>query len=167
MTRQRRGYIVLIVTFVFALAGSFAAQSSRPPLSSPSVIAPPTWWRVLQMPDGRTFVTDGGLSVDAKLARPATMPSVVLPPVSSKMIAGYLLAPYDREMAIGELRPGNAKNTFTTPDGVVLNGNYITFLRQIVPAARTRLRTRGKTDPVVVVTDGQAVAVMMPVQPPR
>jgi hypothetical protein len=95
------------------------------------------------------------------------MPSVVLPPASAKLIAGLLAAPYDKETGLGELQPGSAKNTFTTPDGVVLNGNYITLLRQIVPPARTRLRTRGKTDPVVVVTDGRAVAVMMPVQPPR
>jgi hypothetical protein len=158
---------VLIGSFMFAMAASVAAQSSRPPLSSPSVVAPPTWWRVLQMPDGRTFVTDGGLSVDAKLARPAAMPSGELPPASAKVLAGYLAAPYDKETGIGELQPGSAKNTFTTSDGVVLNGNYITFLRQVAPPARTRLRTRGKTSPVVVVTDGQAVAVMMPVQPPR
>jgi hypothetical protein len=167
MTRQRRRSAVLVGSFMVAMATSVAAQSSRPPLSSPSVVAPPTWWRVIQMPDGRTFVTDGGLSVDAKLARPATMPSVVLPLASAKMLAGYLAAPHDKETGIGELRPGSATNTFTTADGVVLNGNYITFLRQIVPPARTRLRTRGKTDPVVVVTGDQVVAIMIPVQPPR
>ena len=147
MKRQTRGCAMLFGSFVIAMAAGSAAQSSRPPLSSPSVVAPPTWWRVLQMPDGRTFVTDGGLSVDVKLARPATMPSVVLPPESAKTIAGLLAAPYDKEVGIGELKPGSDKNTFTTPDGVVLNGNYIILLRQIVPPAHTRLRTKGRKIP--------------------
>jgi hypothetical protein len=165
--RDRRECAVLIGSFLFAVAGSIAAQSPQPAPSSPSTVAPPSWSRAIPMPDGRTFVTDGGLSIDAALARPAAMPSVVLTPASAKLLAGYLEAPYDNETGMGDLRPGNAKNTFTTPDGVALNGNYITFLRSVVPSARTRLRTSGKTGPVVVVSDGKAVAVMMPLQPPR
>lgn len=118
------------------------------------------------MPDGRMFVTDGGLSVDAALAKPATMPER-LPAASATSLARHLAAPYDKETALGDLRPGELQNTFTTPNGVVLNGNYVTLLRSILAPGRTRLRTKGKTDPVVVVTDGQAVAVMMPVRPPR
>jgi len=152
----------LIAALMIALAGSAAAQTSPIKPSSPSVVSPPTWSRVLHMPDGRTFVTDGGLSVDAKLAKPAALPTVVLPPETAKNLAGRLTATYDREIGLGDLRPGSFKNSFTTPDGIALNGNYVDFLRQIASPARTRLRTRGKTDPVVVVTDGQAVAIMMP-----
>ena len=152
---------------ILALAEGHAAQ--QPPIkpSSPSVVSPPAWSRVLNMPDGRTFVTDGGLSVDIRFAKPATLPSVVLAPESAKILAGRMAEPYDKEIGFGELRPGSFQNSFATPDGISLNGNYVNFLRQVVPVARTRLRTRGKTDAVVMVVDGQAVAIMMPLQPPR
>jgi hypothetical protein len=75
------------------------------------------------MPDGRTFVTDGGLSIDATLAKPTTMPSIVLPPESTKNLAGMLAAPYDHESSFTDLSPGSFKNSFMTPDGVLLNGN--------------------------------------------
>lgn len=164
----RHWHVVLAGAVVFAAAASVAAQSSpRPPLSSPTVVQPPTWWRVLQMPDGRTFVTDGGLSIDARLAKPSTLPSVVLPPVSAKTIAGFLAAPHERETGLVDVRPGSASNTFTTPDGVLLNGNYVAFLRGIASPARTRLRTTDRTRPVVIVVAGEAVGVMMPLQPPK
>ncbi len=117
------------------------------------------------MPDGRTFVTDGGLSIDAALVKPASMPEK-LPPASATVIARLLATPSEKETALVDLQPGKSPNTFSTKDGVMLNGNYITLLRSVLASGRARLRTRGKTDPVVVVQDGQAVAVMMPVQPP-
>ncbi len=169
MRAMRRRHAVLALGLA-AIAGGAAAQPAprpRPPISSPAVVAPPTWWRALPMPDGRTFVTDGGMSIDVAVAKPAALPTEVLPPASGKTIAGLLEAPHTAEHGLGDLRPGTAANTFITPDGVVLNGNYITLLRQAMAPARTRLRTRGKTDAVVVVSDGRAVAVMMPIQPAR
>ncbi|MCA1586548.1 MAG: hypothetical protein LC791_17850 [Acidobacteria bacterium] len=129
-------------------------------------MARPTWSRVLKMPDGRTFVSDGGLSVDAKFAQPATLPSAVLPPESAKILAGYLATPYEAEIGLSELRVGSFKNTFMTPGGIALNGNYIEFLRSILPPTTTRLRTKSKTDPVVIVKDGQGVGIMMPLAMP-
>lgn len=166
MNWERVRLSVLTGSFVVAMAGTMAGQTSKPPLSSPSVVAPPTWWRAIPMPDGRMFVTDGGLSVDAALVKPATLPET-LPPASATLLARHLSAPYENETGLNDLQPGTLRNTFITPDGVVLNGNYITLLRSILAPSRTRLRTKGKTDPVVVVTDERAVAAMMPVQPPR
>ena len=80
------------------------------------------------MPDGRTFVPDGGMSIDAELAKPAAMPEK-LPPETGKTIVKHLASPYDREATLGDLRPGARPNTFVTPDGVILNGNYVTLLR--------------------------------------
>ena len=166
MRWRRIGSPALLGSFVVvATVGTIAGQTSKPPISSPSVVAPPTWWRALAMPDGRTFVTDGGLSIDAALVKPASMPEK-LPPASATVIARLLATPSEKETALVDLQPGKSPNTFTTKDGVILNGNYITLLRSVLAPGRTRLRTRGKTDPVVVVADGQAVGVMMPVQPP-
>ena len=144
-----------------------AGATQQPPIkpSSPSVIAPPMWSRALPMPDGRTFVTDGGLSVDAKLAKPTTMPSNVLPPHSGKIIADRMAAPHDKEIGFGDLRSGTFKNSFATPDGIALNGNYVNYLRGILPAG-ARLRTRGLSDPVTIIVDGRAVGILMPLAQP-
>ena len=166
MLKVRHRVAALVISLIFA-TGVEAAQSSRPPISSPSVVAPPTWWRIMKMPDGRTFVTDGGLFIDAKVAKPASLPSDAIAAASAKVIEEHFNAPHDHELGLQSLRPGDAKNTFTTPDGVVLNGNYITFIRSVAPPARTRLRTRGKMQAVVVLIDGQPVAVMMPVAPSK
>jgi len=169
MALHRRTCAAVISGMMFAAGTAIAQQQQQqPPIkpSAPSVVAAPVWSRVLPMPDGRTFVTDGGLSVDARFAKPAKLPSVVLAPNSGKIIADRMAAPYDKEILLAELRPGSFKNSFTTPDGIALNGNYVTFLRQILPA-RTRLRTKGATDAVVAVTDGQAVAILMPLAMPK
>ena len=164
MRSHRRLCLTLIGALVCATVGLAAQQ---PPIKLPSaeVIAPPQWTRVLKMPDGRTFVTDGGISIDAAIAKPATLPSVVLPPESGKNIADRMSTPHDHEIAIGDLRRGGFKNSFATPDGIELNGNYVAFLRQTTASSKMRLRTKGKRDAVVVVVDGQAVAIMMPLAP--
>jgi hypothetical protein len=166
MTPPRRSRIVLTGTLATCLTAAMAAQA--PPIrpSSPAVVEAPVWTRALRMPDGRTFVTDGGLSIDVKYAKPDTLPSVVLPPESAKILAGHFTAPYDNESRLGELQPGPFKNTFSTPGGIALNGNYVTFLRRVAPAATTRLRTRGPRDPVIVAIDGEIAGILMPVAPP-
>lgn len=65
---------------------------------------------------------------------------------------------------LADLQTGPFKNSFATADGLALNGNDVNFLRDILPA-RARLRTKGKTDPVVIVIDGEAVGIMMPLAP--
>ena len=165
MKRFRRVSIALTGYLMCWLAAAMAAGQSAIKPSSPAVVAPPAWSRVMNMPDGRTFVTDGGLSVDVTFAKPATLPSVVIPPESAKILAGRMTAPYDHEIRLGQLTTGSFKNAFSTPDGISLNGNYVNFLRAVMPPS-ARLRTRGKTDPVVVVADGQPVAILMPLAPP-
>ena len=135
--------------------------------SSPAEVGPPVWTRAVKMPDGRTFVTDGGLMIDAVLAKPATMPEVVLPVANGEILARNFSTSFDREVGLGDLRPGSLKNTFVTPNGIALNGNYVRFLGSVLSVARTRLRTRGPRDPVTVFSGEQPVAIVMPVAPPR
>lgn len=165
MKPYRRVLLTLIISLIGAVVGLTAQQPPPIKLPSADVIAPPQWTRVLELPDGRTFVTDGGISIDVKIAKPSTLPSVVLPPESGKIIADRMAAPYDHEIGLRDLRPGGFKHSFATPDGIELNGNYVTFLRQATSSAKMRLRTKGKRDAVVVVIDGQPVAIMMPLAP--
>jgi hypothetical protein len=148
------------------LAGVVSAQS--PPKtapSSPATVAPPTWTRVLQMPDGRSFVSDGGLAIDAALVKPTALPGTVIPVESTKAIAARMMTPHQEEIGLGQLASGRRENSFVTPAGVHLNGNYVTLLRRVVPA-RARLRTRGGADAITVVVDGEMVAFLMPLATP-
>ena len=150
--------LVLLLALWSVAAAALAAQRSNP-----AVVAPPTWSRLLNMPDGRTFVSDGGLAIDVAIAKPATLPSTVVPQQGVATVAGLLQASYDREVGLTELLPGPKPNTFAAPKGPVLNGNYITFLQSHLPAAAVRLRIKGATDPVVIVHDGRVVGILMPV----
>ncbi len=135
---------------------------ARAQASSPTVVAPPTWTRVMHMPDGRTFITDGGFTVDAAIAKPATLPTIVVPDETSKRYADMVSAKFDREVSLGELGPGSMQNTFATPTGLLLNGNYITILRRASNASRIRLRVKDDVDPIVIVMDGKLIGVVMP-----
>ena len=166
MTHAKGSWPMIMVAFIVAMVCTLTGQMSKPPISNPSIVAPPTWWRAIPMADGRVFVTDGGLSIDAAVVKPATLPEK-FPAAAGANVARLLSTPYDKETGLGDLRLGTRPNTFVTAEGVVLNGNYITLLRSVLKPAHTRLRTKSRTDPVVVVVDGRAVGVMMPVQPPR
>src|SRR5262245_8488730 len=150
--RVNRGCCLASIAWLLMASASTTTAQKPPPIkpSSPSVVAPPAWSRVFNMPDGRTFVTDGGMSIDVRLAMPAKLPSEVLPPQSGKLIADRMTGPFAKEIALGALQPGPLKNSFITPDGIGLNGNYVNFLRHVLPAGVTRLGTKGKTDAVIV-----------------
>ena len=157
---------ILLCLSLAVAANVVSAGGTQTPAtpSQPAVIAPPAWSRVLHMPDGRTFVTDGGFAIDAAIAKPSTLPATVLTGKSVETLAGYLAAQYQSEIGFNDLKTGTLKNTFVAPSGVVLNGNYVNFLRRSVPGTRLRFRVKGDFDPIVVVLDGQPIGVLMPVR---
>jgi hypothetical protein len=157
--------IALVSTLGLASPLGLSAQAPTTKPSSPLTVAPPTWSRVLQLPDGRSFVSDGGLAIDAALVKPPTLPGIVIPPENSKAIVTRMMAPHQEEIGLGQLAAGRRDNSFVTPAGVNINGNYVTLLRRVVPA-RARLRTRGVRDAITVVVDGEMVAFLMPLAPP-
>jgi len=165
-----RHFSIATVLTVALTAGAvhvaFAQRATVPPPSNPTVIAAPVWTRAVKMPDGRTFVSDGGLMIDAAAARPATMPTVTVPVEGGQALARNFDAQFTAETALNDLGPGDLKNTFKTPTGIVISGNYVNFLRRVLPG-RTRLRLRGPRDPIVVVSDGRNVAIMMPIAQAR
>src|SRR5690606_3003252 len=72
--------IPAIAVLVAALLGThllFARTHMTPTV--PGTRGDPQWQGVLRHRDGRTFVTDGGLAIDAALARPATLPQKEYP----------------------------------------------------------------------------------------
>lgn len=140
---------------LYAIAHTAFAQTPSSPLPE----AAPVWSRVVAMLDGRTFVTDGGLAIDAAVAKPASLPPTV---ISADVFGRYLSAPHEHEVSLGDLSPGDRQNTFVTPSGVALNGNYVRFLRELDESERMSLRVRGVSDPVVIELDEQPIGVLMP-----
>src|SRR5262245_56570279 len=61
------------------------AQTMKPTV--PGTPGDPQWQGILRLSDGRTFVTDGGLAIDAALAKPAALPSREL---AAKVLETYL-----------------------------------------------------------------------------
>ena len=140
------------------------SQDQRPSLmpSAPGNTAP-TWQRTLRLSDGRSFVTDGGLAMDATLAKPATLPAEVLPEASARFIERHLTAPPPDEFTLSQLSTGPDGRAYRTPSGVHLNQTYIDFFRRTLPTATLRLRTSGAREPVVILLDGKPIGVFMPV----
>jgi len=150
-----------IITAAALAVLAFVPVQASAQASAPLAETPPAWTRVMHMPDGRTFVSDGGLAIDAAIAKPATLPTIVIPDQTSKRYADMVAAPFDREVSLGELTAGSRRNTFVTPTGLPLNGNYINILRRASGASRMRLRLKGDLDPIVIVMDGKLIGIVM------
>jgi hypothetical protein len=127
----------------------------------PGTRGEPVWQGVVRASDGRTFITDGGLAIDAALAQPATLPTREL---AAKVLEGYLAATHKAEYSFADLRVAEPSRTYASPSGVLLNATYIDYLRKILPASSVRLRMAGDMQPVVIAANGKAVGVLMPVK---
>ena len=88
-------------------------QQSRPVPSAPGS-AEPTWQRTVRLSDGQTFVTDGGLAIDAALAKPATLPADVLPSASGSFIERHMSSQSPDEVGLPQLVLGPDGQTYTT-----------------------------------------------------
>lgn len=148
----------LVAALFVALQSGAPAAQERAPIPAPGA-AGPNWQRSLRLGDGRLFVTDGAMAIDAAVARPATLPAEAQMPAGASFIERQLSAHLPNEVGLSQLsRQGGGP--YSTPSGVHLGAGYVDFLRSTVPAAR--LRSSGARDPVVVVLDGRAVGVVMP-----
>lgn len=121
----------------------------------------PSWSKRLQLPDGRTFVSDGAIALDVAIAKPATLPSVQLPAATGANIGKMLDAPFAAEFRSAQLVTRGKH--YATPDGVVLNRLYVDYLRRMVAGGRLSFRVNGPAAAVVAALDGRPVAVVMPV----
>jgi hypothetical protein len=137
------------------------AQTQKPMTPTPpGTPGDPVWQGTLRLTDGRTFVTDGGLAIDAALAKPARLPDREIAP---KVMEGYLNAAHKDEYSFSDLTAATTGRTYTTPNGIALNATYINYLRRTLPARSVRLRVTAPRQPVVIADNGKVVGVLMPV----
>lgn len=156
---MRRIPAIAAFVAVLVVAHMLPAQTRMTP-TAPGTRGDPQWQGVLRHKDGRTFVTDGGLAIDAALARPATLPQKEYP---SKLLETYFSASHRDECGLDDLRRNPSGTTYTSPTGLALNATYVDFLRRIVPPHSLRFRMTDGTRPILVAADGKTVGVLMPV----
>lgn len=153
--------LTAVVCAALVITATVFAQTPAPMKpASPGTPGDPAWQGTVHLSDGRTFVTDGGLAVDAALAKPAAAPSRE---IAAKVLEGYLKAPHDRECGFADLTRAPAGKTYLSPAGVALNATYVDYLRRVAPR-ESRLRMTDGTHPIVVVAEGRPIAVLMPVK---
>ena len=153
---------VLVAAWMAVLLPNAALAQNHPTPTTPGSPGP-LWQRMVQLDDGRTFVTDGGMAIDAALAKP-TLPNNALAPVGGKIIERYLTADLPNEFSLSQLTPRDGSRTYAAPNGVVLNATYIDFVRRTLAPRQVRFRMKGELDPVIITVDGKPVGVMMPVK---
>jgi hypothetical protein len=156
--------LALPVTLIVALAAAVSASAPpAPPQSDPRLVQTvPAWTHKVKLPppDGRTFVSDGGLVLDVEVAKPAMRPSQSMPADMGTAVAGYLSGYYPTEFGLSDLRDGPSPAVVVGPQGFALSRNYVTFLTRYAP--RVRLRTKGAGYPVLLVQDQRNIGLLLP-----
>lgn len=124
--------------------------------AAPGTDGDPVWQGVTRS-DGRTFVTDGGLVIDASLARPDKLPTREFP---SRVLENYFKATLKDECGLRDLKADASGKSYSSPSGLRLNSTYINFLRRILPRS-ARLRMGERLQPIVILVDGKPVGAFM------
>jgi len=154
-------HVSIVMTLVVVLATPAVWAQTRMTPTTPGTAGDPQWQAVTRLTDGRIFVTDGGMAIDAAVAKVAKLPDKEYP---GKIIETYLAAPHQQEYGFGDLKAVAGGRTYDTPIGIPLNATYINYLRRILPVASARFRLSGELQPVVIIAGGSAVGVLMPVR---
>ena len=79
-------------------------------------------------------------------------------------LEGYLAGSFTHEFGLGELKVKEAGRTYVAPSGVLVSATYVDFLRRTMSASTVRLRMKGNMEPIVIMANGSAVGVLMPVK---
>jgi hypothetical protein len=117
------------------------------------------WNKMFRVPDGRLFVTDGALMLDAELAKLRVLPATELPASTGEVMSRHMAAERPIEIELDDLEPGSHEETYEAPNGLPFAAKYVEFLQEAVPDAS--LRIGGDREPVVIVAGGQPVGLVM------
>src|SRR5215207_8442490 len=123
--------LLSVLMVALAAVASTSAAQAPPPMSDPKLVQTvPAWTQKVKLPppDGRTFVSDGGLVLDIALAKPAMRPSQDMPADMGTAVAGYLSGYYPTEFGLSDLRDGPSAAVVVGPEGFAVSRNYVTFL---------------------------------------
>ena len=149
--------LTTLVVAAFALAATQALAQSKPMQpTAPGTPGDPAWQGVVRS-DGRTFVTDGGLLIDAALARPDKLPEREIP---ARVLENYFKATLKDEYGFSDLKAAASGKSYSSPSGLALSSTYINFLRRVLPRS-ARFRMGERLQPIVILVDGKPVGAFM------
>src|SRR5262245_19145253 len=100
-TRGMRRLTVPATAAIVLITTQLLLAQTRIKPTAPGTPGDPVWQGVLHLSDGRTFVTDGGLAIDAALAKPAKLPDREFP---ARVIENYINVPHKDECGLGVLK---------------------------------------------------------------
>jgi len=155
--------LVAATVAALAMTAHPAWAQSQPKMTPtvPGAAGDPVWQGVVRLSDGRAFVTDGGLAIDAAIAKPAALPTRELP---GKVLQDYINAAHKDEHRLTDLTRTASGTSYATPTGATISATYVNFLRRVLPVATVRLRASAADRPVIIMANGKAVGVLMPVR---
>jgi hypothetical protein len=154
-TARQTGRFVLLRLALIGMLALLAFDSAVPQEGASAIV----WNKMFRLPDGRLFVSDGALTLDAELADLPELPGTELPSSTGDVMARYMAAERPDEIELDDLERGTHAQTYEAPNGLPFAAKYVEFLREAVPDAS--LRIGGDRDPVVIVADGRAVGLIM------
>lgn len=163
--RSNLQFASILTALVVVVTAAPHVTAQQPPAKPQSAMNgdTPAWNRVLQISDGRTFVTNGHLALDTEFAKPAKLPDTVIP--ASKSIEANFTAPREHECTLADLKPDRSNGRYVAPSGLWLNADYIDYLRRVLPSS-TRLKMQRDLDPIVIVLSGKPIGVLMAMRSP-
>jgi hypothetical protein len=119
-------------------------------------------WRFnSDFPDGRRFISDGGLVIDSRYVAGITIPEKSLPPDNVKRL---LDSKTDREFKLSDVNPMTGGEHYLAPGPIQLNRKYVDILRASPKSGSLSFRSKGSTDPVLIMDGNEAVGVVMPMK---
>jgi hypothetical protein len=137
---------------VFTIAASL-------PLAADPVA--PQWSKLVRLDDGREFVSDRNIMLEARIVKPASLPTDTVP---GGWLQGFLRTVPLNEYSLRQLerKTQGSVVVYVTPDDTMLDARYIEYLESLDDASDLHLRASGRMDPVQIVLDGQPIGVVMP-----
>lgn len=119
----------------------------------------PKWIRWGKLSAGGTFVTDGAMTLDSAIAKPAKLPESELHASSVEIVERHLAAEHPERVRLADLERRGNQPSYRAPSGLTLAAKYVEYLRHVAPSAE--LRIKGDLDPVVILFDGKPVGLVM------
>jgi hypothetical protein len=159
--QSTRAIVLVMMTGALLAFPCDGAESDKP--ASQPADPPAVQWRFYSdFADGRRFLTDGSLVLDAHYIPGEPVPQRSLPPESVQRL---LRADTDHEFGLSDLlSTGGPNDHYRGPGPVVLNRKYVDLLRGLTFKDALRFRAKGGGDRVLLVDGGQVIGVVMPVK---
>jgi hypothetical protein len=158
--------LLILVCAMLAWSGrsTGAADGGKPAAPGDRADPEAVQWRAhCDLDDGRRFITDGSLLLEARVVPDVAVPEKSVP---AKAAQRLLESKTDREFGLKDLQKKTADGHYLAPGEIQLNGKYVELLKRSKRKDTVRFAAKGPDDPVLIMDGRKAVGVMMPMKKP-